>query len=427
MSPRAVKGAGRVRGTRVVVVKRLRVLLALLGALIVLGAIYRTAPVRASMGPAPAQYYNIPLFYWPVDGDYRAISTYPDDPWTWDYLGLVDGMSCPGYSKREYEVSLAFWRDPDMPEDQDWRQASRGHRRVACYRNHQGTDIVTPPGAPVYAVSDGTVEGVLPGTTGGFEDATLEIHHQRLFRGQLYEWRARYRHLRNLLPVESGPVRAGQLIGYVAYQKDNTHLHFEVEGLWPDCGEGCVTNPWGPDLLWIDYDSDVIIDPATTALPHAPAAQNIVANPGFENDLAGWNVSTGAAASVQNGVLGLHRLSAGAPGSVQQVIPSIVDAGDPLEMTLRLGNASAVTKYVGVSLRSPRTWQGYVGCVFALPPGAPLESHTVRGVVPATWYNVILQISANPADGLPDVLVDDVSIRLWPETTPAGLECLGPG
>ena len=110
--------------------------------------------------PAHA-YYNLPLLYWPLDDEYRHILAYPNTEWTWAYLGLNPGNECPPYYSRSFEESWDYWRDPSIPLEQDWYQASRGHQKVACYSrdgdviDHRGTDITTPPLAPVYAVANG--------------------------------------------------------------------------------------------------------------------------------------------------------------------------------------------------------------------------------------------------------------------------------
>jgi len=403
-------------------------------------------PVALHPAPTRAAFFNLPLLFWPLDDKYRAIVNYPDDPWTWAFLGFNPGQSCPDYRHRERGDSLAAWRDPALPEDQDWAQASQGSARVACYRGHAGTDIVARPGAPVYAVADGVIHIIEAGSSDEGPEGRVEIDHQREFRGQVYTWRARYLHLRNTFPITSGPVRAGQVIGFVAFRGTNTHLHFEIENLWDDCQDPCITNPWGPDVLWIDYDDNARFDPATDALPPAPPLQNLARNPSFADGLDGWGASAGLARRAQSGVLFLYRfagsdhaessaLSANGPppivgghlATLQQTIPFRFEAGAPLRLTLNLGNTSPATKYVGVAVRDPETWLGSVRCLFAIPPSTPLQLYTVSGSAGGTWHNALLQLSITPPDGLPDVLLDDLRLTLQPDMPLDEPRCTWPG
>jgi murein DD-endopeptidase MepM/ murein hydrolase activator NlpD len=213
--------------------------------------------------------YYISLLYWPLDEPYRSVLAYPDDAWTWSRLGLNPDRGCPPYARRSYDQSLDFWRDPALPVEQDWQQASEGRQWVACYRRHTGTDIAADADVPVYAVAEGVVESVEAGRAG--QTGTITIVHQRIVERVLYTFRVRYIHLRGILPAPAEAVREGQLIGWVADQGTNTHLHIGVTALWNGSGGGAI-NPWGPVRLWIDDDADGWPDTAigiTRANPHS--------------------------------------------------------------------------------------------------------------------------------------------------------------
>jgi murein DD-endopeptidase MepM/ murein hydrolase activator NlpD len=357
-------------------------------------------------------FYNLPLLYWPVDDPHRQILSYPDTEWTWEHLGLNPGCTCPPYYRRERDDSREVWRDPDLPEEQDWQQASLGNPGVACYRHHQGTDIATPPLAPVYAAADGVVLRAVTRHDDKGDDGFVEVDHWREFEGVLYTWRARYVHLRNAFPVTGGTVQTGQVIGYVAYRGTNTHLHFEMESLW-ECTEDCTVNPWGPTSLWIDFDDDGMPDPATAALPRPARNANLVHNGGFEAGIEGWLPSEGLLWEIEGGALDIARRDGGAGwASVEQYLTYAIKADTPIEIGLRMGNTSPATKYVGVSARAVDTWIGYVGCAFVLPPGSPVGTYTVRGRTGGAWSNAILVVSVNPSDGVPGVRIDDVALRV---------------
>jgi murein DD-endopeptidase MepM/ murein hydrolase activator NlpD len=370
--------------------------------------------IHAAGAQAAQNYVN--MNYWPVDAEYAFVIAYPDSAWTWNALGINPGETCPPYRLRSRESSQKYWRDPDTPEDDDWAQASRGREFVLCYLGHRGTDIATRPGAPVYAVADGVVHLAAEGEDEEGESGQVIIAHHRVVDDVDYDWEARYLHLRNFFPVKSGPVKEGQLIGYVADLKSNTHLHFEVAGLW-DCQSPCILNPWGPVYLWIDDDFNRLPDPAPDLLAHAPEQENLLTNGAIETgDISPWLALPGTATQIDKGVLHLNR-QVGASGwtAIEQYIPYALNAGAPFEVSLNLGNASDVTRHVDVSLRSAqRPSTGHTQCTFTLAPNTPLTTHFLRGRVGSRWANFILAISVSPADGKPGVLVDNVSVVYKP-------------
>lgn len=342
-------------------------------------------------------------------------------------------MACPGFDERDPGPSAPYWRDPDLPEDQDWLQASLGHRKLACYRGHAGTDIYALPGTPVYAVADGVVVSAESGSAEegvpGIENGLVVIAHQREYRGEVYTWTTRYLHLRNALAATLGPVREGQLVGYVADQGTNSHLHIEFKDLFDDCTDRCIVNPWGPDVLWIDYDDKGGIDPATDSLPPVPPSLNLVRDARFADDLAEWVVSPGMQWRAQNGILFFARAAGSTSlASIKQVLPYAVEAGTPLEVRFNLGNNGPAPKFVGVSVREPDRWIGGVGCVFALPPYAPLQPYRMRGQAGGAWANLLLHFSVTPADGVPEALLDDLHVEALPGAAVApSTECIAPG
>lgn len=221
----------------------------------VLAVLLTASPLHAAEHPhvRPQTTYYISLLYWPLDEPYRAVLAYPDDAWTWSRLGLNPNLGCPPYARRSYDQSLDFWRDFSVPVEQDWLQASEGRRWVACYRDHTGTDIAAEAGMPVYAVAEGVVEAVEAGQAG--RAGAITIIHQRVVERVTYTFRVRYTHLWGILPAPAEIIREGQLLGWVADQGTNTHLHIGVTALWSGSSGGAV-NPWGPVRLWIDDDAN---------------------------------------------------------------------------------------------------------------------------------------------------------------------------
>jgi murein DD-endopeptidase MepM/ murein hydrolase activator NlpD len=236
--------------------------------------------VTATSAPQP-QVGDRPVFLmWPLPAQIglARISQYPNDPWTWNYLGLNEGQQCPPMFGYLLNVdSWSYWRDPAIPEEQDKAQADpHNFEMVACYstdgnvgaNGHEGTDIKAPPGTPVYAAADGRVmewrpDGlnsmiVLKHCLGGEWDVLGEC-----VGGQ--PWYTTYMHIvtnKDLL-VENLDVPSGTQVGVIYDQTINSHLHFEVGR--EKRGYANYVNPWGRDeapwlgCMW--QDQSVCVDP----------------------------------------------------------------------------------------------------------------------------------------------------------------------
>jgi murein DD-endopeptidase MepM/ murein hydrolase activator NlpD len=225
-----------------------------------------------------------PVFLaWPLPAHVglARISQYPNNPWTWKYLGLNEGQQCPPMFGYLLNVdSWVYWRDPSIPEEQDKAQADpHNFDMVACYstdgnigaNGHEGTDIKAPAGTPVYAAADGRVmewrpDGlnsmiVLKHCLGGEWDASGGC-----VGGE--PWYTTYMHIvtnKDLL-VENLEVLSGTQVGVIYDQTINSHLHFEVGR--EKRGYTNFVNPWGRDeapwlgCMWIDQALCVNPDPA---------------------------------------------------------------------------------------------------------------------------------------------------------------------
>src|SRR5512145_1727909 len=99
---------------------------------------------------------------WPLPASVgiARISQYPDTAWTWNYLGLNAGYSCPPMFGYLLNLdSLAYWRDLSTPKEQDQAQADpHNFEMVECYAGHHGTDIKALAGTAVYAAADGKMQ-----------------------------------------------------------------------------------------------------------------------------------------------------------------------------------------------------------------------------------------------------------------------------
>ncbi len=159
-----------------------------------------------------------------------------------------------------------------------------------------------------------------------------------------------------------------------------------------------------------------------------PTGVNLLVNGDFGAGTDGWTPSGQINWMVQNGALRITRLRTAAPpdwASFYQNVDHGVYAHTPFEATLQLGNTSGIAKTVTVSVynRSGRQY-GLIGCAFQVPADTPLQQYTIRGVAVNTWASLRFEVSVNPADGSPAVLVDDLSLQVRPDVSEN--ECITP-
>lgn len=97
---------------------------------------------------------------------------------------------------------------------------SRRHPILGYRRMHSGMDFGAPYGAPIYAVTDGTI--AMAGYNGGYGRFVRINHDGNLASG--------YAHMSRIAVTAGQRVRRGQIIGYVGSTGLSTgpHLHYEL-------------------------------------------------------------------------------------------------------------------------------------------------------------------------------------------------------
>lgn len=161
--------------------------------------------------------------------------------------------------------------------------------------------------------------------------------------------------------------------------------------------------------------------------PTIPPYQNVILNSGFDGDSFAnwWQWGDIDRAFYGNGVLYFKRRATTNGGNVGQNVTAYrVPAGWPLEMRLKLGNTSGVTKTPGVFIRYNDYWD--IGCHFEIPPNTPLQEYIVRGLPSVDWAGFNIEVWPDPPDGIPDMMMDGVTVQYRPDLSLSGTQCIPP-
>jgi hypothetical protein len=165
---------------------------------------------------------------------------------------------------------------------------------------------------------------------------------------------------------------------------------------------------------------------ACIGFPAAPANQNLVRNSNFSDGSNEWNALGDVDWQAVNGVLYFQR-NAGPLGfaSVYQDLNYNVNANSPFDVHVDLKNRSAVTKQATVVLHDT-DGQGGFQCTFTLQPNTAFQTYWMRGRTNVALANIRFEIYLGPADGIPDVAVDNVSVQYQPGITSSQTLCTAP-
>jgi hypothetical protein len=160
------------------------------------------------------------------------------------------------------------------------------------------------------------------------------------------------------------------------------------------------------------------IDILVTDLHDIPATTNVVSNAGFGSGTDFWTVTASSqGAGVIDGVFRFYRSIDGTAAQLRQDIGMTVRPGSPLQATVKLGNASAVTKKITVSILRIDGGATASQCSFLLAPNTPLQKYVINGVTPGVWSGIRIQIKGNTPDSEPAYLIDNVQLQYKPGAT----------
>jgi len=164
------------------------------------------------------------------------------NPMSEKYTGFKPGTDQNDYQDA-YEDALNDWFDewnsgvlPPGSYTIDDTYGPRTPQFENASPNHQGVDLGAPYGTPIFAVTDGyaSVHWDTKGSNTGYGHyLTISSKYEGDNRVDFYG------HM-SVIAIASGPVYAGQLIGYVGSTgaSNYNHLHFEVR-----INGVAVTNP----------------------------------------------------------------------------------------------------------------------------------------------------------------------------------------
>ena len=385
-----------------------------------------------------------PFLNWPLPSSIGLtnITRLPDSPWTHNFLGITD---CPPYPAL---IDSGYWPysfagnyngnrqfiKPGIPDSRvKWLNFDNGNaftNAIACYGatpsfglpDHAGTDITASNGTNVLAAAAANEIYVVKDSAG---DYRIRLKHSNV-NGSGQTWYTFYVHLSKSsfpLGTTASNIAAGTKIGEVG----NGHLHFqtavggnyansEARNLW-----GVDQSPWN-SCLWVNQNLCATANPVSL-----PPNQNLIVNGTFSDGVNHWTPYGDLQWALYSNVLHFKRLTGGSGGAAYQDMAYAVPPGTPFEIRLDLGNTSNVTKRPHIFLRPSDNWSDTISCQFTIAPKTSLDTYIIRGKTGnTTWSSMRLEVWPDPPDGIPDVQMDNVSIKYIPGLSVGADECIPP-
>lgn len=228
------------------------------------------------------------------------------------------------------------------------------------------------------------------------------------------------------LIVNRGPVATYMRIsngsysnGYLTCTQDTPLDHAVILVGYNDAGGYWIMrNSWGTSwgdggyakVRYGDCGIDSTYIAFASTMSAVPSALNVVRNGTFDNDTIEWATSGEVEWVVENGVLHFKRANPSPNGfSIYQTLNYRFPQNTPVEVLVDLGNTSNVAKTVDITLRNMNTWEGARTCRVTIPPQSPLRTYALE-LITGEWVNARFDIGLLQADGLPNVMMDNVRV-----------------
>jgi Tol biopolymer transport system component len=240
-----------------------------------------------------------------------------------------------------------------------------------------------------YVVFDSESTNLVPGDTNNAEDAFV---HDRITR----------RTYRVSAPIRVGQTDEGGSSPIIS--ADGRYISFASTSTFLQ-GYG------GSSQLYL-INWQAIYEPVT------------VRNGDFSEGMNYWATWDAITYQVQNGVFQFYRNSGGHSAALLQNTGSPLEAGEPLEFRVDLGNLSSVRKRVVILLHDA-DWSDLQVCSFWLPPNEGTRTYRMETFADTAWSSTMVSIYAGVADGMGWIQVDNVSLNI-PLSSNDSTRCIDP-
>lgn len=165
----------------------------------------------------------------------------------------------------------------------------------------------------------------------------------------------------------------------------------------------------------------------------APTTQensNILANSQFAGLEAFYGFASGEPNGLTHfvngdGVMELTRTGVNDYALMGQNTPYSVPANAPLQLDIAIGNSSNAPKLAAVRLWEVPNQTNEIFCFFEVPANTPLQAYQMAGLTNANWSNIDFQLFILD-DGVPSLLVDDITVQYTPGVSLTETSCIEP-
>ena len=179
------------------------------------------------------------------------------------------------------------------------------------------------------------------------------------------------------------------------------------------------------DNVTVVHRTDLSITETSCVSTNLPPSGNLIVNPTFDSGTDGWTF-WGEIWHTWNpaGDVSFWRETPSPYGAaLYQDLNYTTLANAPFEVTADLANDSDVTKDVWLTLRSP-DWTDFMTCRFTLTPFTPMTNYTMRGRSTTGWSGIRLEVVPGPADSVPAIRIDNVTVDHKPSLDTFVTECV---